>query len=145
MTAPVLEGKRILIVEDDVTNMAVYQATLKRSGAVVLQDNRNSDTINMLRQFLPIDIILLDLMLRHSINGYDIFDGIKRDPELAHIPVLAVSAADPGIEMPKAKERGFAGFIGKPLNPFEFPQQVAACIAGRGIWHAPTGILEDFA
>jgi CheY-like chemotaxis protein len=139
-----LKGKRILIVEDDVTNMAVYAAALRRSGAIVVQDFWNVNTVAMLSQHLPIDAILLDLMLRYHMDGYDIFDRIRAQPELANIPVIVVTAADPEVEIPKARAKGFAGFIGKPISPTKFPRQIAACISGEPVWYFNKGQLEDF-
>jgi CheY-like chemotaxis protein len=131
-----LDGKRIFIVEDDVTNMAVAAFALKQDGAAVIQDFWNAETISLLRRHLPVDIILLDLMLKQGVSGYDIFDVIKSDPELAGIPVVVVSASDPGIEIPRTQRKGFAGFIGKPISLGMFSGQVAACIAGQHIWTA---------
>jgi CheY-like chemotaxis protein len=131
-----LDGKRIFVVEDDVANMAIYAVTLKKSGATVIQDHWNADTPNLLAQHLPVDIILLDLMLRQGISGYDIFDQLRLDPVLGRIPVIAVSAFDPEVEIPKAKARGFAGYISKPINLQKFPAQVAACLGGQPVWVA---------
>ncbi len=131
-----LKGKRIFIIEDDVTNMAVYKATLRRSGAEIIRDFHTLDSIQMLCDYLPIDVILLDLMLRYRTNGYEIYDKIKMHPALQHIPVIVVSASDPGIEIPKAQAKGFAGFIAKPIEPRKFPKQVAACLNGNAVWDA---------
>ena len=136
MDKALLEGKRILIVEDDVTNMAVYAVALRKFGATAMIDPLNTDTMRMIQLSLPLDIILLDLMLRHSKDGYDIFDQLQADPALAGIPVLAISAADPTIEIPKAKEKGFVGFIGKPIDPTKFVEQIASCINGEQVWYA---------
>jgi CheY-like chemotaxis protein len=130
-----LQGKRIFVVEDDVVNMAVFTVTLRQTGATIIQDAWNANTINMLIQHLPVDVILLDLMLRFRVSGYDIFDKIKANPRLDKIPIVAVSASDPEIEIPKAKEKGFVGFIGKPIDVYQFPIQIAACIKGEQIWY----------
>jgi CheY-like chemotaxis protein len=132
----ILENKRIFIVEDDISNMAIFAVTLSNNGAMVIQDHWNSSTIQFIKRSMPIDIILLDLMLRRGVSGYDIFDAIKADPELANIPVVAVSASDPEIEIPKAKSKGMGGFIGKPISLLEFPKQVAACLSGEQLWLA---------
>jgi CheY-like chemotaxis protein len=139
-----LTGKRIFIIEDDPTNMAVFAVTLKKSGASVIQDFWNTNSANMLFNRLPIDVILLDLMLRHHMNGYDIFDELQAHPELAKIPVIVVSAADPQVEIPKARAKGMAGFIGKPIRPHLFAKQIASCIDGEPVWYAQHGLLEDF-
>ena len=130
-----LNGKRIFIVEDDVMNMAVYAITLKQHGASVIQDPWNANTLNMIKQFMPIDIVLLDLMLKGDVSGYDIHAKIRAENDFADIPVLAVSASDPTVEIPKTKEQGFNGFISKPINVRLFPEQVLACIHGEKIWY----------
>lgn len=139
-----LADKRIFIVEDDMMNMAVNSAALRRSGATVIQDVLNINTLEKLEFKLPIDVILLDLMLHHNLNGYDIFDAIQANPKLKHIPVIIVSAADPHIEIPKAKEKGTAGFIGKPIKPKWFAEQISSCINGKPVWYAQDQALEDF-
>lgn len=139
-----LKDKRIMIVEDNVLNMAVYVVAFKQSGATVLQDPFNTDTIKLIKHYLPLDIILLDLMLRHQHDGYDVFDKLKADPDLSKIPVIAVSASDSAIEIPKAKEKGFAGFIGKPIDPFKLVEQVATCIKGGSVWYSPEDEIRGF-
>src|SRR5258708_5483381 len=125
-----LKNKRIFIVEDDITNMAVFSATLRRSGATVFRDIWNVGAALHIAQYLPVDVILLDLMLRNQISGYDVFDEIRNTPTLAHIPVIIVSAADPSVEIPKAQAKRLNGFIGKPIRPRVFASQIAACING---------------
>lgn len=131
-----LLGKHIFIVEDDPTNMAVNAVILKRSGARITQDIWNVGTVAHLLKKLPVDVILLDLMLRHDMNGYDIFRQIQMHPFLKDIPVVAVSAADPTIEIPRAQNLGFAGFIGKPIMPRLFSSQILQCINGSPVWYA---------
>ena len=138
-----LQGKRILVVEDNALNLAVFATALRRSGAVVIQDYWNTNTTNLVARHLPVDAILLDLMLKHHISGYAIFDELQADPALADIPVIVVSAADPDTEIPRAKRKGMAGFIGKPISHSKFAQQVAACIDGSPVWDAPSGFWED--
>ncbi|MBN1311073.1 MAG: response regulator [Anaerolineae bacterium] len=134
--APILENKRIFIVEDDVSNMAIFAVTLSNCGAKVIQDHWNASTLSLLKRNMPVDIIVLDLMLRRGISGYDIFDSIRADPDLASIPVVAVSASDPEIEIPRAQGKGLVGFIGKPISLLDFPKQIADCLSGEHIWMA---------
>lgn len=139
-----LNGKRIFIVEDDAGNMAVNAVVLKSSGATVFQDPWTDDPIPMMHRHLPLDIVLLDLMLRKDMSGYDVFEQMQADPELADIPVIIVSAADPDVEIPKAKAIGVAGFIGKPVLPRLFPKQIAACIDGDNVWYSQDGHLGSY-
>ncbi|MBX3082569.1 MAG: response regulator [Anaerolineae bacterium] len=138
-----LKDKRIFIIEDNIMNLSVFSATLRRSGATIFQYAWSAGACGQLLLRLPIDIILLDLMLRDQRSGYAVFEEVRKVPELAHIPVVAVSAAEPSIEIPKAKAIGLNGFIGKPILPRLFPVQIAACIHGEQLWYVPQGNLED--
>lgn len=129
-----LKGKRIAVVEDDVTNMAIISTLLRQAGASVIQDPWNTSTVDRLRQSLPIDLILLDLMLRHGISGYEIYDKLKAYPELARIPVVVVSASDPALEMNRAQQKGINGYIEKPISYRDFTQQVEAVLNGKEVW-----------
>jgi CheY-like chemotaxis protein len=129
-----LKGKRIAIIEDNITNMAVFATSLRRQGVNVLQDAWNTNTVDFLLDSLPVDLILLDIMLRRGVNGYDIFQEWQNYPELRQIPVVAVSSLDAESEIPKARAMGFAGFIAKPISLVHFPQQLANCIAGKNVW-----------
>jgi CheY-like chemotaxis protein len=131
-----LNGKRIAVVEDDVTNMAIISTLLRRNGVQVIQDPWNNDTVERLRRALPLDLILLDLMLRHSVSGYDIYDKLKAIPELAAIPVVIVSAADAALEMNRARQKGITGYISKPIAYGEFAAQISSILEGCEVWAA---------
>ncbi len=132
-----LKGKRIFYVEDDVRNKAIAQLILEQAGVLFAFERwGNENTIAKLRAFMPVDLIMLDLMLAHQVSGYDVFEAIRREPEFGHIPIVAVSAADPSVEIPKARDKGFAGFIGKPISLRLFPQQIAELINGGQVWYA---------
>ena len=76
-----LNNTRIAIIEDNVTNMAVYAATLERLGARIIQDPWQYKTVEIFRTYRP-DIILLDLMLHNGVSGYDIYDELQADSDL---------------------------------------------------------------
>lgn len=129
-----LGNRRIFIVEDSVTNMAVFNMLLRDSGATIIQDFMNADTVNLLTNHLPIDIIIMDLTLRNGITGYELLRRVKAEAHLAAIPAIAVSGADPLAEIPRAQGEGFAGFIRKPIEPMLFAQQIADCLSGKPVW-----------
>ena len=132
-----LQGKRIFYIEDDNRNRAVVQMILELAGAVVSFDSRGvaDQFLPKLLAFEP-DLILTDLMLPGKITGHVIFDAIRQIPELQAIPVVAISASDPEVEIPKARARGFAGFISKPLDIRFFANQIATVLHGESVWHA---------
>jgi two-component system cell cycle response regulator DivK len=133
-----LKEKRIFYIEDNVSNLALVQMILEQQGAKVYFERwgNEADIINRLKSFMPVDLILLDLMFAGNVSGYDIFDQLRQVPDFDHIPIATVSAADPSIEMPKARAKGFAGYISKPVKLIMFPQQVADLINGQHVWYA---------
>ncbi len=133
-SANLLLGKRIFIVEDDVINIFVLSKPLSMCGAQVYT-NYNSIGIELhIIQNLPIDIILMDIMLRNGVNGYDTFKSLQSNPDTRHIPVVAVTSLEPEIEIPKAISMGFAGFISKPIDLRTFAQDISDIIKGRKKW-----------
>jgi CheY-like chemotaxis protein len=135
-----LKNKHIFIVEDNVGNLAVASVYLEQDGAKIKVERRGLKTAEAVLRSLPIDIILTDLMLPNSVSGFDIFDQIRAIPELAAIPVVAVSAADPDVAMARARQKGFAGYIAKPITP-RIAVYVAAVLDGKQIWIADSDML----
>lgn len=134
MTA-ILKGKRIFYVEDNLGNRAIVQMIVEQEGAKLgFERWGGADALEKLRAFMPVDVILLDLMFPMNITGYDVFDAIRADPTFAHIPIVAVSASDPAVELPKTRSRGFAGFISKPISLWQFPKQLATVMNGQPVW-----------
>ena len=129
-----LESKRIFVVEDDSSNLAIIRTILLRQGASVPFDVWGKGTMEILRNSMPIDLILLDLALPRGVSGYDVFDQIRSTPELAKIPVVIVTAADPSTEMVKARTKGVNGFISKPIKYGTFAHSVAAVLEGKPVW-----------
>lgn len=131
---PDLFNKRIFVVEDDVLNLYVISRPLTECGAQVYSNYNSIGIVAHIIEHLPIDVILLDIMLRNGINGYDIFLQLSQNPRLQNIPVVAVTSLDPESEIPKVKEMGFAGFISKPINARSFAQDVAGIINKDSKW-----------
>jgi CheY-like chemotaxis protein len=131
-----LKNRRIFLVEDDVSNLAIALALLQKAGATVGFSHWGGSTMSKLLLMAPLDIILLDLNLEHGVSGYDVFDNIRQEPQFADVPVIAVSAMDPSIAMPEVRKRGFSGFISKPIEFTLFAEQIATVIEGNEVWYA---------
>lgn len=131
-----LEGKRIFIVEDDVTNLAIASVLLKQHGGEVGFERWGANTMSLLKLMAPVDIILLDLNLQHGVSGLDVYDTIRKDEAFAKVPIVAVSALDPSLAIPQTKKKGFSGFISKPVEFNLFAEQVAKVIDGGEVWYA---------
>lgn len=131
-----LQGKRIFITEDNLTNRSIMQLLLEQEGATISFERWGRDTKRRITEFAPVDIVLLDLMFPNNITGFDVFDEIRDMPELQGVPIVAVSAKPADSAIPETQTKGFNGFISKPIDYTIFAQQIASLIAGEEIWYA---------
>jgi two-component system cell cycle response regulator DivK len=134
MTTSLLQNKRIFLVEDNLGNRAIMQMILEQHGAKISFERWGTDTVSRLKVFEPVDLILLDLMFPQGITGYDVFDNIRQHTEFRHVPIVAVSASEPALSIPKTQAHGFAGFLPKPIDIDKFPKQVAAILRNEPVW-----------
>lgn len=132
----ILRDKRIFLVEDHLQNRIVTQMLLEEQGAKVGFDRWGREAISAMKDFAPIDLIILDLMLPNNISGFDIFDQIRAEPSLARIPVIALSAMQASIAIPQVKAKGFNGFIPKPVEFRHFAAQIKRAVDGEEVWDA---------
>jgi CheY-like chemotaxis protein len=130
-----LRGKTIFIVEDNVQNRIIFQMALVRHGAITEFERRGPDALFRLASMPQVDLIILDLMLTDGVSGFDVFDQIRALEKYADIPIIAVSAMDPSIAVPRTRAKGFAGFIAKPINTALFAKQLADVINGTPVWY----------
>jgi len=131
-----LRGKRVFYIEDDGNNRAIVQTILEAAGATLQFDNCGFMEISLrkIKAFHP-DVILLDLMLMSRISGYDVYTTLSLQTQYIIITIVAVSASDPEIEIPKTREIGFAGFIGKPIDVRLFASQIDTILHGETVWY----------
>lgn len=129
-----LKDKRIFIVEDNSMNRVIYKMSLGLAGASLQFDQRGDSAISQLMTFRP-DLIVLDLMLPRGNSGYDIFDQIRNLPQCKNVPIVAISASDPATALLKCQERGFAGFIAKPIEEDLLPDQILRLINREPVWY----------
>ena len=135
-----LKGKRIFLVEDNLSNKTIMQMLLEQDGAKVSFDRWGAEALEKLLAALPLDAILLDLMLPGQVSGFDIFQKLRRIDSFHGIPIVAVSAADASVVIPRAQELGFSGFISKPIDFVRFTKQVKAIVDGQTLWITPERI-----
>ena len=84
---------KILIVEDDAQLQIIYQKKLSREGHEVLLATTGQEGLMLAKSAQP-NIVLLDVMLPGGQNGFDILEQIKRDPNIAHTPILILTNLD---------------------------------------------------
>jgi two-component system cell cycle response regulator DivK len=123
-----------LAVEDDGGSMAIIGVMLRYLGIKANINTNGQGVVAMAHAMKPTpQVILLDINLPAT-NGYEVLKQIRADEKLKSIPVIAVTAQDADTEIPKCKEAGFDGFIGKPLSRSRFPRQLRRILNGEAVW-----------
>lgn len=121
-------GKKILVVDDKEDSRVLVEKILRLRGYEIIGAGTGEDAISMAQTELPA-LILMDVRMPGEIDGLEATRRIKALPQLAHIPILAVTASVRPEDMQRALAEGCSGFIRKPIDIDELPKQVAEHIA----------------
>ena len=79
------------------------------------------------------DLILMDIFLPRE-DGYQLLARLRRNPRYAGTPIVAITADATPDNLRRAREAGFDGFIGKPINSARFPDQICQILRGEAVW-----------
>lgn len=108
-------SKRILVIEDTEDNRRIVRDLLESAGFVLLEATTGEEGVAMAKQHVP-DLILMDIQLP-VLDGYEATRRIKAEPNLAHIPIIAVTSYALSGDEAKTREAGCDGYIAKPYSP----------------------------
>jgi two-component system cell cycle response regulator DivK len=110
--------KTILIIEDNELNMKLFADLLQAQGYGVLQSGEGVLGFQLAREQRP-DLIVMDIQLP-SISGLEVTRWIKEDPDLAHIPVVAVTAFAMKGDETRILDGGCQAYLAKPISVTAF-------------------------
>lgn len=112
----------VLIVEDDIINRRVFMKILTKRGGFKVKDTEDVDEVMKIVTAGEADIILMDVSLSNSVyqgksvDGIEISQMLKADPQTASIPIILVTAhAMLGDRESFLSESGADGYISKPV------------------------------
>ena len=115
---------RILLVEDNDENRTLAKFLLTQAGYEIIEATTGSQALEQGAACHPA-LILLDIQLP-ELSGYEVIARLRQNPDMARIPIIALTAFAMAGEREKAIEAGFSGYIEKPIQPLNFASQVAA-------------------
>jgi two-component system cell cycle response regulator DivK len=132
-TKPKSKDLIVLVVEDNVSNFVLVARLLGFLGIHCEWKTSGYEVVEYADTLPKIDLILMDIRLPYE-DGYGAMRKIRQTEHLKHIPIVAVTAEASREEMIKAKNAGFDGFLGKPIDPDRFPEQVKRILAKEPVW-----------
>jgi len=134
MPARNLSDVYVLVVEDNVPNFVLLARLLASLGIRNCEWKTSGWQVVQYADALPrIDLILMDICLPYE-DGYQALAKLRSSPRLANTPIVAMTAEANETQMLKARRAGFDGFLGKPLDPDRFPDQIRRILSGEPIW-----------
>ena len=107
-----MSGKKVVVVEDDLTMVNLLKTLLKMEGFEVVALDADSDVVKAVRANCP-DVLLMDVHLVHQ-NGLDILDSMRRSDQPCKARIVMISGLNLREECMK---RGADGFLLKPFMP----------------------------
>jgi len=123
----------VLVVEDNVSNFVLIARMLGYMGIHCEWKTSGYEVVEYADTLPRLDLILMDIRLPYE-DGYGALQKIRSSPSLKETKVIAVTAEASAEQMNKSKNSGFDGFIGKPLDPDRFPEQIKRILDGEQVW-----------
>ena len=124
----------VLIVEDNVSNFVLMARMLAYMGVPRCEWKTSGWQVVEFADTLPrIDLILMDIRLPYE-DGFAALSKVRATRRLKETIVAAVTAEASQEQMARARTAGFDGFLGKPLDPDRFPDQIRRLLRGEGVW-----------
>ena len=125
------QAKRVVCIEDEPEMIDLVRLILRRKGFEVIGANGGVEGLEAVRREKP-DLVLLDLMMP-DMDGWEVYQQIKADETLRHIPVVVVTAKAQsidkvlGLHIAKVDD-----YITKPFGPQELLESIAKILGENG-------------
>lgn len=122
-------GKKILVIEDNEVNLYLVTFMLKKSGYEVIPARNGREGLELAGRIEP-DLILLDIQLP-VMDGYGVARELKKNPALAHVPIVAVTSYAMAGDRERILAAGCEGYLEKPINPETFTAEIERRLSGK--------------
>ncbi|MGH8384230.1 MAG: response regulator [Pseudomonas sp.] len=111
----VFEGRKVLLVDDDVRNIFALTSALEQKGAVVVIGRNGREAIERLKEVEDIDLVLMDVMMP-QMDGYEATLEIRKDPRWRKLPIIAVTAKAMKDDQERCLQAGANDYLAKPID-----------------------------
>jgi len=124
-----LQGKRVLVIDDDARNVFALSSTLELHGMHVAHASDGRQGIEALLATPGTDLILMDIMMP-GMDGYAAMTVIRQMPQFATLPIIAVTARAMPSDRQKSLAAGASDYVTKPVDTDELLNCMERWLAG---------------
>jgi CheY-like chemotaxis protein len=124
-----LQGKKVLVIDDDIRSGFALTSMLEQHGMKVVYAENGREGLERLQQHVNTDVVLLDIMMP-EMDGYETARAIRAMPRFEHLPIISLTAKAMKGDRDKAIAAGASDYIAKPVDVDEL-------VATMRTWLAP--------
>ncbi len=131
----------VLVVDDNEINRDVLSRRITRYGHQVVTAASGREALRLMTD-QSFDLVLLDIMMP-DMNGYQVLERIKQDPDLRGVPVIVISALDDIDSIVKCVKLGAEDYLSKPFNPMLLRARIGASLDKKRLRDREQEYLEE--
>ena len=118
-----------LVIDDNLQNLRVLAQLLAKQGISSTEVSDPTKLADLWQTLERVDVVFLDLEMP-GLDGFHVKDMVRS--HFGELPIIAYTVHTSEINV--AKQSGFDGFLGKPLDNTRFPDQLARILRGEAVW-----------
>jgi two-component system, OmpR family, phosphate regulon response regulator PhoB len=122
-----ISQRTVIVVEDEADAAEMFAEMMRVNGFRVVKSFSSGPAINMIANEMP-DVVILDVMMP-DISGLEVLKYMRREPQLAKIPVIVISAKSMPSDIRTGMDAGASVYLTKPVGFLELKQAVDKVLA----------------
>jgi CheY-like chemotaxis protein len=122
-----LQGTRVLLVEDNMLNVAVTRQFLRKWQVEMVHAENGVEALKVLENDLNFHVVLMDLQMP-EMDGYECSRRMRENDKTSHLPIIALTASAMPEVVIEVKQKGMNDFVTKPFHPADLYMKIRNCL-----------------